>query len=135
MQKNIIQFSDKELKDTITFSSFEKRFEQHPIFLYSELKISVDGFEKKDNIKIELLDFKILNEQLKKLNINELKQISFCNIDETLGILIQRINNDVKISGHINNFSHTVKLNFEFDSDLSIINIVSEQIEYILNRI
>lgn len=135
MQKNIIQFSDKELKDTITFSNFEKRFEQHPIFLFSELKINIDGFEKNDNVKLELLDLKILNEQLKKLIMNELKLISFNNIDETFEILIQRINNDIKISGHFNNFLHSVKLIFEFDSDLSIINNISEQIEYISNKI
>lgn len=135
MLNNImLQFSDKILKDTITFSIFEKKYKESPIFIYTTVFVNVDGYSKNDILKIELLDFKILHEQLRKLNANEIKQVIFYNIDETFELKINRIENEIIVSGKLKNFQHTVTFNFEFDSDLSIINKNVEQLNIILKE-
>ncbi|MCO6176131.1 hypothetical protein NHF50_13850 [Flavobacterium sp. NRK F10] len=132
---NFIEFIDKTGNNKIGFGDFNQEYFESPIFLSTKMDLNIGGFKKEDVLDIELLDLKLLKENLKKLINNDLKNVNFVNIDSYFNIYITSNDfQEVKIKGNIKDKENICDLKFEFSTDLSSITMMIEKLARIENR-
>ena len=75
-------FKDKYGKEIIKFENFYRRYDSEPIFIETDVEIRFKNSFAKENLELELIDFKNLKKFLEGINEASRKNFFFENIDE-----------------------------------------------------
>lgn len=129
-----------EIKNTlgnpiITFSHFKKEDGESPVFINFLTTISINNFETKSHISIELTDLSEMLSNLKVLNETLKRTFYFQHIDERLVIKFEpQSTGEILISGNFKSEDYSTSLEFKFETGQELIPELIKQCEEIVQR-
>ena len=128
-------FKNDTGKEIIRLKNFNKRYNDFPVFIETDIQVNFDNSIMLEKLEFELSDFEDLKKFLEKTEKELSRYFTFQNLEEQFRISFEAIDTGfLKISGFLKNRLYSSELSFSFQMPKTEISYLVVYLDEIISR-